>query len=156
FASDNWSGASPRIIAALAEAAHAGGPAYGEDLLTRQVEARLAEVFEHDVAVFLVGGGTAANALALSGDARTGGMTSAHHKAHTRVDEAGAVEFFGGGARIAGLASDAGKISPATLDEAVGRLAEGGVHHGQAVAVSIAQITELGAVYQADEIAALG
>ena len=36
FASDNWSGASPKVIDALADAAHAGGPAYGGDAITNE------------------------------------------------------------------------------------------------------------------------
>ena len=66
FASDNWAGASPAVIAALAEAAKAGGPAYGGDPLTLAVEKRFGEVFERDLAVFFVATGTAANALGLS------------------------------------------------------------------------------------------
>ena len=51
------------IVAALAEQARHGGPAYGGDALTKAVEARFCEIFERDVAVFFVGTGTAANAL---------------------------------------------------------------------------------------------
>ena len=38
FTSDNWSGASERVIAALAEAARDGGPAYGNDDISKRVE----------------------------------------------------------------------------------------------------------------------
>jgi threonine aldolase len=156
FASDNWSGASPRIIAALSEAAVSGGPAYGADPLTQRVAARLAEIFEHEVAVFLVGSGTVANALALSAYARPGGIVLAHREAHIAVDEAGATEFFGNGAKIVELESDAGKISPAALAAVLARYAGGSVHNGQPVALSVAQITELGATYRPHEVAALG
>ena len=40
FASDTWSGASDKVIAALSDQARAGGPAYGSDPLTRRVEER--------------------------------------------------------------------------------------------------------------------
>ena len=39
---------------------------YGADEITRRVEQRFAEIFEHEVAVFPVATGTAANALALA------------------------------------------------------------------------------------------
>jgi threonine aldolase len=156
FASDNWSGASPRIMAALAEAARTGGPAYGADPVTKRLERRLADLFEHDVTVFLVASGTAANSLALSAYARPGGVIFAQKEAHTQIDEAGATEFFGGGAKIYGLESDAGRIAPATLIAGLDRYAAGGVHQGQPIAVSVTQITEFGAVYQPQEIAAIG
>jgi threonine aldolase len=65
FASDNWAGASERVMAAVAEAARRGGPAYGGDELTAAVTKRFSEIFEREVAVFFVATGTAANALAL-------------------------------------------------------------------------------------------
>lgn len=155
FASDNWAGASEPVLAALVAAARRGGPAYGEDELTRAVERRFAELFEREVAVFLVATGTAANALALAAWARPGGLVFCPREAHIAVDEVGAAEFFGGGIKLIGLDAVAGKLSPATLAAALDRVPAGAVHHGQPVAVSIAQLTELGAAYRPDEVAAL-
>ena len=155
FASDNWAGASPEIVAAVAEVAKNGGPAYGGDALTKAVERRFSDLFEREVAVFLVGTGTAANALALSSFARPGGVVFAHRQAHVMVDEAGAVEFHGGGLKLVGLDGDHGKFAPATLADAMARFPAGAVHHGQPVAVSLTEITELGAAYRSDEIAAI-
>ncbi len=155
FASDNWSGASEKILAAFAKAASCGGPAYGEDALTNAAQARFNEVFEREVAVFFVASGTAANALALSAYARPGGIIFAHEQAHIAADEAGAVEFFSAGNRVAALPAIAGKISPDGLAYALGRSPERDVHHGRAVAVSVTQITEYGAAYSADEVSAL-
>ena len=155
FASDNWAGASEKIVAGLAEAARHGGPAYGGDKLTAAVEQRFAEIFEREVAVFLVASGTVANALALSTYARPGGIVLAHRDAHILVDEAGATELFSGGNKIVGLDAVAGKLAPETLLAALSRLPGDAVHHGQPVAVSLTQITEFGAAYRPDEIAAL-
>ncbi len=155
FASDNWAGASEPIISALAEAARKGGPAYGGDALTKKVEARFAEVFEHDVAVFLVGSGTVANALGLSAYARPGGIIFCHRDAHILVDEAGASEFFGGGVKVVGIDGIGGKLTPDALRDAMARFPEGAIHHGQPVAVSLTQATELGTAYSAAEVAAL-
>jgi threonine aldolase len=40
FASDNWAGASDRVLAAVAAAARTGGRAYGGDDLTRTLTER--------------------------------------------------------------------------------------------------------------------
>lgn len=155
FASDNWSGASERVLAEFSQAAKSGGPAYGEDALTAAVCERFNQVFEREVAVFFVASGTAANALALSAYARPGGVVLAHREAHVAVDEAGAFELFSGGNRILGLAAMAGKILPEALAAALEQLSERQVHHGQPVAVSLTQVTEYGAAYRPDEIATL-
>lgn len=155
FASDNWAGASDRIVSSLSEAAKHGGPAYGGDKLTAIVSDRFSEIFERDVAVFLVASGTVANALALSAYARPGGVVFAHRQAHILADEVGAIELFSGGNKVLGLAATAGKLAPETLSAALARLPENEVHHGQPVAVSLTQTTEYGAVYRPEEIAAI-
>src|SRR5262249_57716151 len=150
FASDNWAGASEKVMAALADAARRGGPAYGDDLQTKLVERRFAEVFERKVAVFFVATGTAANALSLAAWSRAGAVAFAHREAHVIADEPGSAELFGG-VRLVGLPGDAGKIAPDTLDRAIARFPDGNTHHGRPVAVSLRQLTELGAAYNADE-----
>jgi threonine aldolase len=155
FASDNWSGASERVIEALAEAARKGGPAYGNDDLTKRIEKRFADLFEREVAVFLVDSGTIANALSLSAYARPGGVVLSHGHAHINTDESGATQFFGAGLQIAPVAATAGKIAPEALGEALARYPEGNVHHGQAVVLSITNQTELGTTYSPAEVAAL-
>ena len=156
FASDNWSGASEQVIGALAAAARRGGPAYGGDDLTKAVEQRFAALFDHEVTVFLVPSGTAANTLAVSAFARPGGIVFAHEEAHIRVDEAGATEFFGSGLRILPLKGETGKLEPEALAEGLARYPEETRPHlGQPALVSISQSTELGAVYAPDDVAAL-
>lgn len=155
FASDNWSGASGPVIAALTEAARKGGPAYGADDLTKVVEARFAELFEREVAVFLVASGTAANALALANYARPGGVVFCHREAHINVDEAGATALFGGGMVLHGIDGEGGKLTPGALSAALNEIPEGFIHAGQPAAVSLTQLTELGTLYAPPEIAAL-
>lgn len=153
FASDNWSGASERVMAALAEAARTGGPAYGADALTKAVEKRFADLFEHEVAVFLVASGTFANLLSLSTYARPGGIVLAHAEAHINVDETSGTEF-GTGSKIIALAAEQGKISAEALAAAVSRESHG-YHGGQFTTLSLTQLTELGAAYTPAEVAAL-
>lgn len=154
FASDNVTGAAPEILAALA-AANAGTAApYGADAITARLTQRFAAVFEHDVAIFPVATGTAANALALAALTPPWGVVYCHEAAHVLVDECGAPEFFSGGAKLVGIAGAAGKITPEAV---AARLKTGGsVHHAPAAAISLSQSTEAGTVYTAAEIAALG
>lgn len=153
FASDNWAGASDKVVAALAGAARTGGPAYGGDPLTRAVETRFGEVFERQVTAFLVGTGTAANALALSAFARPGGVVFCHREAHINADEAGSIHFFGGGMKLHLLDGAGAKLTADSLERALAAYPRGNVHHGLPVAVSLTEITELGQVYEPGEIA---
>lgn len=155
FASDNWAGASPKIVDALAEAAGSGHPAYGADDLTKAVERRFSEMFEREVTVFLVASGTVANALAVSAYARPGGVVFCHPHAHIAVDEAGAVPFFGGGLTLGRLDGPGGKISPTGLRTALDAMRDHVPHTGQPVAVSVTEITELGTLYSPGELRAI-
>lgn len=127
FASDNWAGASEKVVAALSAAARHGGRAYGNDDLTRGLTARFSELFEREVAVFLVGTGTAANTLGIANFARPGGVVFCHRHAHINVDEAGASEFFGG-AKLLGIEGRDGKYTAEALALAVDRYPDGNVH----------------------------
>jgi threonine aldolase len=155
FSSDNVAGISPEILAALTAANSGKQQSYGDDPLTARVERRLAEIFEHEITVFPVATGTAANALALATLVPPWGAVYCHAEAHVVVDECGAPEFYAGGARMAGIAAPHGKIGVAELAP----LLPGGkgiVHHMQPAAISLTQATEAGTVYRPDEIAALG
>lgn len=155
FSSDNVTGAHPRIVAALAEAAAAGPmPAYGADPITERLSARLAEVFEHEVAVFPVATGTAANALALSALCPPWGGVLAGDESHVEVDECGAVEAIAG-ARIMTVPAPDGKLTPAALAARIAPIRRGDQHQVQPAAVSITQATEWGTVYDPAEVAAI-
>lgn len=156
FSSDNWAGAHPEIAARLA--AEAGGHTrpYGAGEVDRRVEETFSRIFEREVAVFFVATGTAANALALASVARPGGVVFCHANAHVVEDECGAVEYLSGGARLAGVAGAAGRITPEAVKAAIGRYPASFVHAGQPMAVTITQATEAGTVYALDEIAAIG
>src|SRR6267142_2011366 len=121
FASDNAVGVAPEILAAIAAANAGGALAYGNDTVTRRVELRFAELFEHEVAVFLVPTGTAANALAIAHLAPPWGAVLCHSEAHIATDECGAPEFFGGGLKLIGLPGDACKLAPQTVRAAIER-----------------------------------
>lgn len=155
FASDNAYGVPPEMLAALSAANDGAVSSYGEDPLTRRLEAALAEVFAHEVAVFPVITGTAANALALCALVPPHGVIFCHRDAHIATDECGAPELFTQGARLATLEGAHGKIAPAAIEDAIGNIALGSVHHSQPAAVSITQVSEMGTCYRPDEVGAI-
>lgn len=154
FASDNWSGASDKVMAALAEAARLGGRAYGGDDLTRSLTDRFSALFEREVAVFVVGTGTAANMLSLASNARPGGLALCHRTAHINSDEAAAAESV---ARLKLIAIDGadGRYDADALAATLARYPAGAVHTGQPVLASVSEVSELGTAYSVAEIAAI-
>ena len=155
FASDNWAGATPSVMAALARHNDGLAPAYSSDDLSKSVSERISEIFKTETAVFFTATGTAANALALSAYSRPGGVIFCHSQAHINVDECGCPEFMVGGAKLSGINGADGKITPEGLKAALDRHPDGVVPHGQPMAVSISQATESGTVYRPAEIEAI-
>ena len=154
FASDNTAGISPEIIAALAAANDGAVGSYGADPITARLEAKLAQLFEHEVAVFPVATGTAANALALAAVTPPWGAVLCHPLAHIACDEANAPEFYTGGAKLVPVPGADGKLAVADLAALLpGDL--GNVHHAQPAAISLTQATECGTVYRPAEIAGI-
>ncbi len=155
FASDNTAPVAPAILDAIAQANHGYARGYGNDDDTQAVERRLAEIFERDVAVFLVPTGTAANALALAQITPPWGVVFCHAESHIATDECGAPEFFGGGCKLAGLSGEDGKIAPETLTAALAGYGGHSPHQMIASTLSITQASEAGTIYRTGEIAAL-
>jgi threonine aldolase len=154
FCSDNTAGASPQILEAVTHAAAGKVMPYGNDDLTRRVEARLQEVFETDCRVFPVATGTVANVLGLSVMTPPFGAVYCHREAHVYVDECGAPEFYTGGAKLVALDGAHGKLTPEILDAAIE--GAGVVHRVQPAAISVTQATEAGTLYRPEEVAAIG
>src|SRR5712692_7056124 len=152
FASDNAAGIAPEILAAIARANEGPALAYGRDAWTERLERRFCDMFEREVAVFLVATGTAANALALAHLTPPWGAVLCHEEAHIAMDECGAPEFFGGGIKLVGLAGEAGKIAPATLQHALEHGQWGGPDHVSPPVRALSQATEAGTIYRPAEI----
>jgi len=155
FASDNTAPVAPAILDAIVRASEGFARGYGDDDWTLGVERRFSEIFEREVAVFLVSTGTAANALALAQIAPPWGVVFAHADSHIATDECGAPEFFGGGLKLAGLAGDDGKIAPETLRTALDGYGGHSPHQMVAAALSLTQASEAGTIYRTDETATL-
>ncbi|MDO9632639.1 MAG: low specificity L-threonine aldolase [Humidesulfovibrio sp.] len=152
FASDNYAGVHPLVMAALASANDGPAPAYGADGLTQAARVRFKEVLGESAEAFFVFLGTAANVLCLQA------MTRPHHAvlcantAHINVDECGAPERHLG-CKLLCVDTPEGKLSPGLLRPFLHHL--GNEHHNQPRVISIAQATELGTVYTLDEIRSL-
>ena len=112
-----------------------------------------ATLFETDAEVFLVFGGTAANALVLAQMCRSYHAVIAHAESHVATDETGAPGFFSGGAGMLTADTAGAKLTP----EAVERLARSGrgFHNVKPRALSLTQATELGTVYTRSELVAI-
>jgi threonine aldolase len=152
FASDNFSGAHPDVLAAVAEANAGHVPVYGEDSYTAAAEARLREHFGDESRPFLVFNGSAANVLSLLAAARPFEAVICPETAHMNVDECGAPERIAGVKLLTVHAPD-GKLTPELAARHVKRV--GDQHAVQPRVVSISEATELGTVYTPDEIRAL-
>jgi len=113
FSSDNVSGAAPELLAAIAGANDGPAAAYGDDPLTRRVEARIAELFECEADVFLVATGTAANALSLSVMAPPFGAVFCHPESHIECDECGCSRILHRRRQLVLLPGADGKLDPA-------------------------------------------
>lgn len=155
FASDNAAPVAPEILDAIARANEGSALAYGNDDWTRALDRRLAEVFEREVAVFLVATGTAANALAVAHCCRPWNSVLCHAQSHLATDEAGAPEFFGGGLKLVEIGGANAKITPDALESALAR-GRGAPHSVIPAVLSLSQSTELGTVYRNGELDALG
>jgi threonine aldolase len=154
FASDNIMGASAPVLEALVRANEGPLAAYAADEITRRVEKRFCELFEREVATFLVATGTGANALALSAIVPPFGLAVCHEEAHVIDDECGAPEFYMHGAKMAGLPGVGAKIAPAMLDAWLAGLPRH-VKQMPPRGLSFSQATECGLVYGLQEIADL-
>ena len=125
-----------------------------EDEWTAKVCERVRDLFEVDCDVYFVFTGTGANALGLAQICEPFHGVICHERAHIQTDEAGATEFYTGGARLFLTKTHNGKVG---LSEAKKLFAQQVELHGHIMRViSIAQATELGTVYTPTEVEAIG
>ena len=152
FRSDNVAGAHPAIAEALARCGPESATPYGSSGLDGVIEKRLAEVFEHELSVFFVSTGTAANALALAAVTKPGGIVFAHRESHIIVQECSAPQYLSGGLQIVSVDGDSGKMDVEHLRQQVQKSSMPDIHRGRPVAVTITQQTEAGTAYSLEEL----
>lgn len=152
FASDNNAGVHPEILEALARANHGHVIAYGADSYTQSAIAKFKDHFGPDIDVFFTFNGTGANVLGLQAMTRPYHAVLCSDYAHIYTDECGAPEKHTG-CKLIPLPHLDGKITVDQVRHAYHGI--GDQHHVQARVISITQTTEMGTVYQPQEIEAL-
>ena len=152
FASDNYAGIHPEVLAAVVAANGGHQVAYGEDVYTARLTEVLSEVFGTAAQVYPVFNGTGANVLALQACTPRWGSVLTTSSAHIHVDEAAAPERVGG-LKVNVIDTPDGKLTPELIRAFADR--EGDEHFAQIGVVSITNSTEVGTVYTPAEIRAI-
>ncbi|MDH6124639.1 low specificity L-threonine aldolase [Kitasatospora sp. GP82] len=152
FASDNYAGVHPEILAAIALANDGHQVAYGEDQYTEHLQTVFRKHFGERAEAYPVFNGTGANVVALQALLPRWGAVIAAGTAHINVDECGAPEKIAG-IKLLTIPTPDGKLTPELIDQQA--WGWGDEHRAQPLAVSITQSTELGTRYTAEEVRAI-
>ena len=152
FGSDNHSGISPEIMAAIAAANTDHALAYGDDEWCARTEELFRREFGPQAKVYFVFNGTGANVLCIDAMCRSHEAVVCAETAHINVDECGAPQREVG-CRLLTVDTPDGKLTPELVKTRLHGF--GFEHHSQPKALSITQSTELGTLYTLDEIRAL-
>jgi len=152
FASDNYAGAHPEVLAAIADANGGHQISYGEDVYTARLQEVMKEHFGDTAETFPVFNGTGANVTALTSMLPRWGAVIAASTAHINTDEGGAPERMTG-LKLLTVDTPDGKLTPELIDQQA--WGWGDEHRAQPLAVSITQTTELGTLYTVEEIRAI-
>jgi threonine aldolase len=152
FASDNYAGIHPAVMAAIESANGGHQISYGDDVYS----ARLAEVFRSHFGegceVYCVFNGTGANVISLQAMTHRWDAVICAESAHVNVDECGAPEKVAG-LKLLGVPTPDGKLTPELIDSRIRGV--GDQHRAQARVVSLSQATELGTCYSVNELTSI-
>jgi threonine aldolase len=153
FASDNTSGICPEAWQALQEANEGYHPSYGADAITLEACEAFRRFFETDCDIFFVFNGTAANSLSLASLCQSYHSVICSDVSHVETDECGAPEFFSNGSKLLIAKSLLGKLDAHDVERLITHRTD--LHYPRPRALSLSQSTELGTIYQPQELAAL-
>jgi threonine aldolase len=152
FGSDNHSGVHPSVLSAIQEANTGHQPAYGADAVTERARQLFRQTFGPDAEVFFVFTGTAANTLAVRALCRPFEAVVATTTAHLNEDECGAPEYVAGN-KILAFPPVEGKITVDVIDRL--KINPQDPHRVVPRLLSLTQATELGTVYNLNELRAI-
>ncbi|NEQ96533.1 MAG: low specificity L-threonine aldolase [Cyanothece sp. SIO2G6] len=153
FASDNYSGICPEALEYMLRANSDDVPAYGDDPWTQRAADQFRELFEIDCEVFFVFNGTAANSLSLASLCQSYHSVICHELAHIETDECGGPEFFSNGSKLLVAHGEHGKLNPMAAEQLITKRTD--IHYPKPKVLSLTQATEVGTVYQFEELLAL-
>ncbi len=150
FASDNAATVHPAVLAAITQVNAGHALAYGHDPYTQGVERRLAAALgAPQAAVFFVFNGSGANVLSLRAALRPWQAAVVSSSAHLHTDEVGAPEALAGAKLLIAETRD-GKLTVEALSRLIRRPND--EHAVVPGLVSLTQSTELGTLYELDEL----
>lgn len=152
FASDNYAGVHPEVMAAMISANPGHQVSYGEDAVTEALQQRVREVFGPAAQVFPVFNGTGANVTALQAATNRWESVICAETAHISADEGGAPEVMAG-LKLWTIPTPDGRLTTELIDTQAWGF--GFVHRSQPGIVSLTQSTEYGTVYTIDELRTL-
>ena len=152
FASDNYAGIHPDILAAMSAINPGHQVAYGDDVYTQQLTSVIKKQFGEQAESFPVFNGTGANVLTLQAMCKPWESVVCATSAHINVDEGGAPEKVAG-LKLMQVETPDGKLTPELVDKQAWGF--GNEHRAQPKVVSITNSTEYGTVYSVAEIRAL-
>ena len=152
FASDNYAGAHPQVIDALASVNAGHQRAYGDDAVTARATDMVRDLFGAQADFYPVFNGTGANVVALQSVTSRWQSVIASATAHIHADEGGAPEVVAG-IKLWTVPTTDGKLRPGDVQGQCFDMEF--VHRSQPGAVSITQSSEMGTVYSPDEVAAI-
>lgn len=154
FLSDHCGTICEAVMDGLLRANEGQCAGFGDDKWTAHLDAVFGSLFETDLISYPVVTGSAANSLILCTLCPPYGAILCYEEAHIQRDECGAPEFFTGGAKLALVHGENGKINPEALKAKLASF-QPVVHQVKPKVLSITQATELGTVYTLDEISRL-
>ncbi|MEX5296611.1 low specificity L-threonine aldolase [Kocuria sp. CPCC 205268] len=152
FASDNYSGVHPEVLAALAEANGGHQTAYGGDEYTARLQEVIVGHFGEGASVWPMFNGTGANVVGLQSMLPRWGAVICADTAHVHVDEGGAPEK-SAGIKLLPVPTPDGKLTPELI--AAEAWGWGDEHRAQPLVVYLTQSTELGTLYTPEELRAI-
>jgi threonine aldolase len=150
FASDNSAGVHPDVFRALLAVNQDHVYAYGMDDYTLEVDALFKKYFHPDCVVYYTATGIAANVLSIRAMIQSYHAVLSSDIAHVYDHECAALENFAG-CKMIGIPHDSnGKLTVAAMQPFLH--GKGDDHFAQPKMISLSQATEMGTVYQLDEI----
>jgi threonine aldolase len=149
FASDNYAGMHPDVLAALGEANAGHAVSYGEDPWTARFQELIRGELGEQARAFPVFNGTGANVISLAALTRSWEAAVVSPGAHLNVDEGGAPER--AGRKLLVAEAEHGRLSVESIARVAVRF--GDEHAVQPKVVSLTQSTELGTRYAPEAVA---
>lgn len=154
LASDNWAPVHPLVMQAVAAANENNAPSYGSDAWTEEAQKLIQEAFKAKCKIFIVPTGTGANIFGLKLACRRHESVICTDIAHIQYQESGAAESLIG-CKLLTVPHKAGKITPEAILKKLKSERAFGKHSTSPRVLSITQPTEVGTVYQLEELTAL-